>query len=125
MCIRDRATTGFNTQLTTGGSNVFVNIQGSISPALACPHNLTSIRNEGTTTFLNRNNNKENSASHNYSASVFNTGGFYVGISYRTSAVSLTRSLKGNISSIVIANNNTYANSAYVIANSLIKYWKI
>lgn len=120
-----KAATGFNAQLTTGGSNVFVNIQGSASPALACPHNVTSIRNEGTTTFMSRNNNKENSASHNYSSPVFNTGGFYVGISYRTGAVSLTRSLKGSISSIVIANNNTYTNDAYVIANSLIKYWKI
>lgn len=125
-CLNTRkAGTGFNTQLTTGGSNVFINIQGSTIPALACPYNVTCIRNEGTTTFISRNNNKENSASHNYSASVFNTGGFYVGISYRTSAVSLTRSLKGSISSIAIANNNTYTNDAYNIANSLIKYWKI
>ena len=120
-----KAGTGFNTQLTTGGTNVFVNIAGSTSPAGVCPHNVTTIRNSGAITFVNRNAGIENSAAHSYPASQFNTGGFYVGVSYRTSAVSLTRSLKGGISSIVIANNNDYTNDIYVIAGSLINYWKI
>jgi hypothetical protein len=120
-----KAGTGFNTQLTTGGTNVFVNIAGSTSPAGVCPHNVTTIRNSGAITFVNRNTGIENSAAHSYPASQFNTGGFYVGISYRTSAVSLTRSLKGGISSIVIANNNDYTNDTNVIAGSLINYWKI
>ena len=120
-----KAATGFNTQLTTGGTNVFVNIAGSTSPAGVCPHNVTTIRNSGAITFVNRNNGIENSAAHSYPASQFNTGGFYVGVSYRTSAVSLTRSLKGGISSIVIANNNDYTNDTYVIAGSLIKYWNV
>lgn len=120
-----KAGTGFNTQLTTGGTNVFVNIAGSTSPAGVCPHNVTTIRNSGAITFVNRNNGIENSAAHSYPASQFNTGGFYVGVSYRTSAVSLTRSLKGGISSIVIANNNNYTNDTYVIAGSLIKYWNV
>jgi hypothetical protein len=120
-----KAGTGFNTQLTTGGTNVFVNIAGSTSPAGVCPHNVTTIRNSGAITFVNRNTSIENSAAHSYPASQFNTGGFYVGVSYRTSAVSLIRSLKGGVSSIVIANNNDYTNDTYVIAGSLINYWKI
>jgi len=120
-----KAGTGFNTQLTTGGTNVFVNIQGTTSPVGVCPYNVTYIRNDGVLTYLNRNNGVENSANHGYPASQFNTGGFYVGVSYRSSAVSLIRSLKGGISSIVIANNNQYTNDTYVIANSLLKYWNV
>jgi hypothetical protein len=120
-----KAGTGFNTQLTTGGTNVFVNLAGSTSPAGVCPHNVTCVRNFGLSTFANRNDANENSASHSYPANQFNSGGFYVGVAYRTSAVSLTRSLRGGISSIIIANNNTYTNDTYTISSSLIKYWNI